>query len=900
MTVTGTAIPGYLVTIYDETGETVGLGYADDEGVYEIVTDSLADGQHQLQATQTDATGTESPLSSALKLTIDTTVEDLPAPVLQANKRNDTGASDSDGITSNTTPTITGIGAEKGATITLYDDSGDVMGTTVAKSNGSWSLTPTTPFTDGIHSIFVTQTDAAGNESNESDPLELVVDNTAPDPADAPDLAAETDTGDADDDNITASRTLTFTGVAEAGATVELLRDGRSTKATAVVDESGNWTITINKVKDGTSEWSVAQTDLAGNKQSVGEALSVTVVTRAPAAPGSLDLVTEDDTGTSDHDNLTSVSTPTITGTGVAGAVVTLFDTDGTTELGSDTVAEDGTWSIVTTELADGEHLLRAVQTDAVGNTSKPSKPLKMRVDTEAPAPAAPTLKPGKKNDTGAFDDDGITSNPRPVFVGSGAERGAVITLLDQDGEVLGTTTARGNGTWQIQPAADLPTGLYTFTVTQSDAAGNTSLESVGFDLDIDVTPPDPADAPDLAAESDTGTSSEDNVTASRTLVFTGTAEPGAMVRLMRGGRAFGDTVQADETTGEWTLTVHNAPKGVTAWSVQQTDLAGNVQTEGEALEVNVSLSRPGKVSGMDLATADDTGSSDSDNLTNHNEVNITGLAAAGNTVTLFDSDGTELGTTVAGEDGSWSITTTTLADGQHILRAVQTDAVGNSSKPSSPLKLTVDTQATAPTDATLVHKKKYDTGSSDADGITSNAQPLITGQGAEKNATVTIYDQDGTVLGTTRANGRGAWKFNPATALADGTYELTAVQTDLAGNESEASTPFTVTIDTTAPVAAAAPDLAAASDDGAADDDNITTLRDLTFTGFVEAGVTVQLYSNGKKMGDAVTADEAGFWSVTVTGVKLGESQWWVTQTDLAGNIQETGDILTVNVIAA
>ena len=71
-------------------------------------------------------------------------------------------------------------------------------------------------------------------------------------------------------------------------------------------------------------------------------------------------------------------------------------------------------------------------------------------------------------------------------------------------------------------------------------------------------------------------------------------------------------------------------------------------------------------------------------------------------------------------------------------------------------------------------------------DHITNDSTPTLTGT-AEANATVKVYD-GATLLGTTTANGSGAWSFTTA-ALANGAHSLTAIATDVAGNTSAAST---------------------------------------------------------------------------------------------------------------
>ena len=90
-----------------------------------------------------------------------------------------------------------------------------------------------------------------------------------------------------------------------------------------------------------------------------------------------------------------NTGTPTISGTAEADSTVELFDTDGTTSLGTATVDASGNWSITTTTLANGAHSLTVKATDAAGNTSTTSTAINITVDIPAPTvnalyPAAP------------------------------------------------------------------------------------------------------------------------------------------------------------------------------------------------------------------------------------------------------------------------------------------------------------------------------------------------------------------------------------------------------------------------------------------------------------------------------------------------------------------------------
>jgi hypothetical protein len=201
-----------------------------------------------------------------------------------------------------------------------------------------------------------------------------------------------------------------------------------------------------------------------------------------PAAPA---LAVASDTGVA-GDDITGNRTPTITGTGEAFATVTLYDTDGTTVLGTATADAGGVWSIASTTLADGTHALTVKQTDAAGNVSAAGAALNLTIDATVPAaPSAPQLVP--VSDTGTAG-DGITSVSAPVFTGS-AEAFARVVLYDTNGTtILGNATADASGNWSITSTA-LELGRHAVTVKATDAAGNVSAASAAFNLSIVAAP---------------------------------------------------------------------------------------------------------------------------------------------------------------------------------------------------------------------------------------------------------------------------------------------------------------------------------------------------------------------------------------------------------------------------
>jgi hypothetical protein len=100
-----------------------------------------------------------------------------------------------------------------------------------------------------------------------------------------------------------------------------------------------------------------------------------------------------------------------------------------------------------------------------------------------------------------------------------------------------------------------------------------------------------------------------------------------------------------------------------------------------------------------------------------------------------------------------------------------------------------------APSTPDLVDES--DRGISNTDNITNDSTPTFVGT-APPDSTVELF-ANGSSLGTTPADGTGAWSLT--TTLAQGVHTITATATDVAGNVSDPSLPLSVTIDTTGPI---------------------------------------------------------------------------------------------------
>ena len=301
-----------------------------------------------------------------------------PKPVISAVD-SDTGASDVDEITSDATLVIGGT-AEAGSLVELFID-GNSIGTGTADAWGRWSVDHSaTTLAEGAYDLTAIASNGNG-DSPVSNTVALTVDTTAPG-ALTPDLAAASDSGASDSDNITNVTAPVLhidLGVeAAAGDKVQLLLDGTPLAVTGIVTLSGT-DITNGYVDiavsdgdlggDGAKQISASLWDTAGN-QTTTAGLSLTLDTTPNVTPAVTGIA--DDTGISASDAVTFDSTLVFSGTSGANQTVELF-LDGNA-IGTTNANGSGNWSFdyTGTVLAKGEYELivdaTSVADDAAGN----------------------------------------------------------------------------------------------------------------------------------------------------------------------------------------------------------------------------------------------------------------------------------------------------------------------------------------------------------------------------------------------------------------------------------------------------------------------------------------------------------------------------------------------------
>ncbi|MFM0142933.1 Ig-like domain-containing protein [Paraburkholderia sp. RL18-085-BIA-A] len=699
-----------------------------------------------------------------------------------------------------------------------------------------------------------------------------------------PTVASGSDSG-ALGDGFTSDSTPTLIGTAAANATIKLYdTNGTTLLGTATADGAGHWSITSSTLSDGSHALKVTQTDGGNSTSPLSTSLALTIDTSA-AAPTSLAMASGSDSGTL-GDGITNVGTPVITGHAEANAPVRLYDTNGTTVLGSATADGSGNWSITSSALATGVHTLTAQQTDVAGNVSPASSGFTYTLDTVGPT--------------------GMGLSATTVQMSGAANGATVATLSATDATAIQYGFAVGNGTidadngkfsisgTSLIAAQNLAAGTYHIYVKATDAAGNDAFQIFSIDVvdapgitSIERAASASATVPTAASSVNYTVTFSQAVTGvdASDFALTTTGNAGGTIASVSGS---GDsyTVTVAGISGDGTLRLDLNGSGTGIQSGSGVGLIGGAFTSGQTFTLDHTAPSTPAAAAMTAGT--DSGSSSSDAITSNTTPVFIGTSEANATVKLYDTDGTTvLGTATADGSGNWNITSSTLSAGSHTLTVKQTDAAGNVSAASNGLAVVIDTSAAAPVAPTLAS----DSGKL-GDGVTNAVTPTITGT-AEANASVTLYDTDGTtVLGTATADSSGAWSIVSST-LDAGSHTLTVMQTDLAGNVSAASTGLALTIDTSAPV------LAASRDSGALGD-NITNFNTPILTGTAEAGATVTLYdTNGTTVLGTATANGSGNWSITSSSLGVGVHTLTADQTDLAGNVSAASAALALTIEA-
>jgi hypothetical protein len=403
----------------------------------------------------------------------------------------------------------------------------------------------------------------------------ILVDTTAPTYG-VLSVGLSADTGSSATDFITKTATQNITGTLTAalqtGDTVRVSLNNGTTWQTATAT-TGSTSFALNNVvlPAATNTLLVHVVDTAGNISATRFSHSYTLDTATPTPTVAL----SSDTGTSSTDGITGAKA--LSGTAEANSTVTIKE--GTTTLGTATANSSGNWTFGNASATNGSHTYTVTATDAAGNTSTAAS-LGVTIDTATPTPTV-----ALSSDTGTSSTDGITS---AKALSGTAEANSTVTIKEGT-TTLGTATADGAGNWTFGNAS-ATNGSHTYTVTATDAAGNTST-AASPNITIDAAVPTaPAS---LAALDNVGTLQDPLGSGGRTddttPTLTGTAENGATIRIyLDGGTSPVATTTAD-ASGTWSYTPPAAlAEGSHSFTATATDVAGNISGSSTTFTVTV------------------------------------------------------------------------------------------------------------------------------------------------------------------------------------------------------------------------------------------------------------------------------------------------------------------------
>ncbi|SUX80093.1 large repetitive protein [Citrobacter youngae] len=859
-TLNGKGEIGASITIRDK-GVDIGTTQVDESGNWSFTPDApLTQGQHIFTAVATDQAGNMGGVSSSFTLELDSIAPQPPiiSTVLD-NTAPTTGAITNGQTTNETRPALSGTG-EVGATITVLSD-GQPIGTTTVGAGGIWNFTPTDALSNGPHTLTVTATDSAGNTSLASNGFGLIVDTISPGIPVISQVADDVGplTGNLNNGQATNDAQPTLSGTAEANSTIKIYDNG-TYLGTAPVDANGAWNFTPTAgLGNGNHALTVTATDAAGNVSQSSAAFNIIVDTVAPLAPTIIQAVddVQPGTGTLSSGAWTNDTRPLLSGSTEANARVAIYDNG--TLLGTVTATIDGTWEYLPSTLSNGQHTFTAIATDAAGNIGATSSGFIINIDTTPPP--IPQLISVIDDIAGgvfntALDNGQLTNDARPTLNGT-AEAGSTVSIYDGN-TLLGTALVQGNNSWTFTPTTPLATGSHTFTVTATDAAGNTSGATAGFTVVVDTTAPAQPSISSIIDDvgPNTGAIGSNQPTNDSRPTLNGSTEANARVDIYDNG-SFVISVTAD-STGNWSYTPSTAlAQGAHSFTITATDAAGNTSGLSSAAAIVVDTIAPGVPTGLAV---------------NANGTALTGVAEANSTVIITSGSGTVLGTTTANASGNFTFTLNPpQISGQTLLVSAQ-DAAGNIGTAGNVLAPFTGVPP-APVISSVFDDVGTITGLVTAGKTTNDTRPTLSGT-AQANAVINLYN-NGTLMGSTTADGNGIWSFTPSGALSEGNHAFTANATNANGS-SVLSGSFSVIVDTTPPPP---PTILISADGG-------------TVSGIAEAGSTVTISLPG---GTSVTAvaNSSGVYSATLPVRQIEGQSLSATATDAAGNTSSPASVI-------
>ena len=556
-----------------------------------------------------DSAGNLSPVSSQI---VTVTVGTPSSVDLQA--ASDLGNSNSDNKTADDTPTFTLDNLVSGATVLLtatpLSGSAQTCEFIATATTGSCTFSS---LLNQTYSIKASQS-ISGQTSLESSTLANVVIYKATLASIIIDLAATSDSGFSNSDNITSSSSLAMTLLNGETPTSGSLRAANGGSSTSTSCSSSGCTFSLSA-----GVWTFtgpSNSDLYGNT-AAASTLQVTVDGTTPtvtlarsAATSSSEAITFTVTG-NENINCSTLSTTNGTDFDLSGisAITGIAQTSSTVcTISATSSAVSGSPATSTLTRASTFSI-----SDAAGNaqTSLSGSPQSTTVTiSDVTAPTVTSVSSSTPNGSYNSGDEisiqitfseNVTVTNTPQLVLETGDTNRTINYVSGSGtnQLTFTYTVQAGDT-----SADLDyVGTNSLTGTIKDAALNVATltlpspgatNSLGANkaIVIDLTAPSAPSSLSLASGSDAGLSNSDLITKNTSLVVTGTAEANSTVQLYVDGVATGSTCTADGS-GAFSCTTATLTAGIKEITAKATDAAGNTSLASTAVSITVDTTSP-------------------------------------------------------------------------------------------------------------------------------------------------------------------------------------------------------------------------------------------------------------------------------------------------------------------
>ncbi|MDT8849566.1 Ig-like domain-containing protein [Pantoea dispersa] len=451
------------------------------DGKWEIELPELAEGSHDIELIAKDpSTGKESPTSDPINVIIDITPPDQPKPpTIIDNEGDKNGPVEPGQPIDDNRPGFGGDGGNPGdkVEVIIEDGTGNkvVIGTGIVGEDGKWEVKPENPIDDGNYQVIIGITDPAGNESQPSDPIDLIIDTKKPGSMEGSYVLEDNVgpiQGNIENGMVTDDKQPTLKGTSPDLSQVIIYIDDLEPIVVDVID--GKWSYELPELGEGNHKVEVQPVSQSGVKGDKEAAINFDVDTTKPepvegGPKANFEGVFADKTGIEIPVRPdTNDDTLIFKGKGSEnGSIVMIWADEARENLIGSTVVQNGVWRYESDKLAEGDYAFNVTIRDAAGNELVIDHTVKTNVDVTPPPP------PPEINSifaAGATDVEGLMSmslndimaqGQDSLFIDNGksqlvvnAKQGEALTLEDilpagEDAsswqQATGTVTVGGN-----------------------------------------------------------------------------------------------------------------------------------------------------------------------------------------------------------------------------------------------------------------------------------------------------------------------------------------------------------------------------------------------------------------------------------------------------------------------